>query len=202
MGWSWGTSITTTFATNYPELVNRLVIYAPQWYRNWQTKVSGSYRNTTIEGRRASWLTGVAADKQSTIIPQGWFEVWENVTFAKAMINEKGVKYISTPTGIVYDNNEYWYTNTNIYNSTKLNMPVLVIRAEWDADLNVDMALGYFKNLTQVPYKKFIQIPEGTHQVLLEKNRMALFREVQHFLTEEKTIPLSATDYDLDAIRK
>ena len=108
MGWSWGTSIVTYFTTRNPSIVNRLIIYAPQWYRNFLTMISGSYRNTTLAGGKARWLSGVAADKVQSLIPSGWFEVWENVTFANALIDGNGNKYLSTPTGIVYDNNEYW----------------------------------------------------------------------------------------------
>ena len=34
------------------------------------------------------------------------------------------------------------------------------------------------------PYKRFVEIDEGTHHVIMEKNRMRLFEEVQRFLDE------------------
>jgi hypothetical protein len=34
------------------------------------------------------------------------------------------------------------------------------------------------------PYKRYVEIGEGTHTVMMEKNRMNLFREVQLFLDE------------------
>jgi hypothetical protein len=36
----------------------------------------------------------------------------------------------------------------------------------------------------RVPEKLYVMIGEGTHFVMLEKNRMELFREVQAFLDE------------------
>jgi len=39
-----------------------------------------------------------------------------------------------------------------------------------------------------VPYKRFVQIGEGTHSVMTEKNRMQLFQAVQQFLDESFTL--------------
>lgn len=38
--------------------------------------------------------------------------------------------------------------------------------------------------MTGALYKRYVQIGEGTHTVIMEKNRMQLFREVQSFLDE------------------
>jgi len=46
------------------------------------------------------------------------------------------------------------------------------------------MARGYFERLTAAPYKRLVVIGDGTHSVIMEKNRMQLFREVQLFLDE------------------
>jgi len=35
-----------------------------------------------------------------------------------------------------------------------------------------------------VTYKRYVQIGEGTHTVIMEKNRMQLFQAVQQFLDE------------------
>jgi len=43
---------------------------------------------------------------------------------------------------------------------------------------------AYFAKLTHAPYKRYVEIGEGTHNLMLEKNRMQLFEEVQHFLDE------------------
>jgi alpha-beta hydrolase superfamily lysophospholipase len=38
--------------------------------------------------------------------------------------------------------------------------------------------------LTSAPYKRYIEIGEGTHSVMMEKNRMQFFREIMNFLDE------------------
>jgi alpha-beta hydrolase superfamily lysophospholipase len=47
------------------------------------------------------------------------------------------------------------------------------------------MLYAYFARLTGAPYKRFVEIGEGTHTILMEKNRMQLFQAVQQFLDED-----------------
>ena len=63
-------------------------------------------------------------------------------------------------------------------------MPTLIIHAEWDADLPTYQATAYFEQLTHTPYKRFVQLGEGTHTIILEKNRMQFIHEVEGFLEE------------------
>ena len=64
----------------------------------------------------------------------------------------------------------------------QIAVPTLLIVGEWDADTPTYMARALDERLTKAPYKRLTIVPEGTHTVLLEKNRMRLFEEVQRFL--------------------
>jgi hypothetical protein len=48
------------------------------------------------------------------------------------------------------------------------------------------MSQALFPLLKNAPGKRYVEIGEGTHTVIMEKNRMQLFREVQMFLEEPK----------------
>jgi len=50
---------------------------------------------------------------------------------------------------------------------------------------------NYFVKLTNAPYKRFVEIGEGTHTIILEKNRMQFFREVMNFLGEIDPLALN-----------
>jgi hypothetical protein len=52
-------------------------------------------------------------------------------------------------------------------------------------------AHAYFAKLTNVPYKRFVEIGEGTHTIMMEKNRMQFFREVMNFLNESDPLALN-----------
>jgi alpha-beta hydrolase superfamily lysophospholipase len=66
----------------------------------------------------------------------------------------------------------------------EIKAPTLIVHAEWDADLPSPMSHAVFAKLINAPWKRFVEIGEDTHNVLMEKNRMQLFREVQVFLDE------------------
>jgi esterase/lipase len=59
-----------------------------------------------------------------------------------------------------------------------------LIKGEWDADTPAYMAQNLYPKLVNAPHKRYVEIGEGTHTLLMEKNRMQLFREVQQFLDD------------------
>ena len=61
---------------------------------------------------------------------------------------------------------------------------MLITHAEWDVDTPAYMAQTLFGLLTNAAWKRLVVIGEGTHTVIMEKNRLQLFREVQQFLEE------------------
>lgn len=103
---------------------------------------------------------------------------------------------VRAPNGIQLDNSAFWGSGIAPYNISLITSPTLVIRGDWDVDLPLTMAQNYYANLTNVPYKRFVQVSEGTHTLLLEKNRMELFQHVQLFLDQEaadtKSTPLAS----------
>ena len=78
----------------------------------------------------------------------------------------------------------FWLAGKPFYDPGKITVPTLLIHAEWDADLPSYMAQAYFTKLTATPYKRFVELGEGTHTVMLEKNRMQFFHEILGFLSE------------------
>ena len=188
LGWSWGTSIMGMYTAQNNDKVNKLVLYAPQWLRTTASLVSagskpGAYRTVTREAARDRWLTGVAKDKQGDLIPAGWFEAWADATFATDP--QGGGKTLRAPNGVVVDGLDYWSAGKPLYDPGLIRVPTFLAHAEWDADLPSYMLYAYFEKLTNVPYKRYVQIGEGTHTVIMEKNRMQLFQAVQQFLDEE-----------------
>jgi len=65
------------------------------------------------------------------------------------------------------------------------------LRKNRDVDLNLSMSLGYFSALN-VPWKRFVQVSEATHTLILERQRGELYREVQLFLDEDDPFTFSS----------
>ena len=187
MGWSWGTSIMAGFATANPDKVERLVLYAPQWLRSSPSLISGqgAYRTVNIQATKDRWLKGVAEDKKADLIPAGWFEQWSDATFATDPAGSRAnPRTLRAPNGVIADVMEFWSQGKPLYDPSQIRAPTLLVHAEWDQDLPTYMAKAVFEKLTSARWKRFVEIGEGTHTVMMEKNRMQLFREVQLFLEE------------------
>jgi pimeloyl-ACP methyl ester carboxylesterase len=195
MGWSWGTSIMGSYTAEHNDQVARLVLYAPQWISNSPSPVDagaalGAYRTVTIESAKERWLKGVPEDKKADLIPAGSFEQWAEATWATDPVGTKQKPpLLRAPNGVVQDSLNTWRAGKALYDPSKITVPTLLIHAEWDADLPSYMSHAYFAQLTHSPWKRFVEIGEGTHTVMMEKNRMQLFREVAAFL--EETDPLT-----------
>jgi len=188
LGWSWGTSTMGWYTAQHNDKVAKLVLYAPQWVRDTPSltdsgKPLGAYREASIADARARWLTGVPAAKQADLIPPGWFEAWADATFATdPWGTQQTPKKLRAPNGIVQDSREFWSAGKMLYDPADITVPVMIVHAEWDSDLPSPLARGYFARLTNAPFKRFVEIGEGTHTIIMEKNRLQMFREVQLFL--------------------
>ncbi len=196
MGWSWGTAIMGMYTTQHNDKVARLVLYAPLWLFNSAPLIGGegplgAYRTVSKDSAKARWLKGVAEDKQGALIPPGWFEQWADATWATDPESAKhNPPLLRAPNGVLADLRAYWTQGKPQYDPADIRVPTLIIHAEWDADLPSYQAQGYFAKLTNAPYKRFVEIGEGTHTVMMEKNRMQFFREVMGFLNETDTLAL------------
>jgi pimeloyl-ACP methyl ester carboxylesterase len=168
--------------------VNKLVLYAPLWLRNTPGLIGGdgplgAYRTVTKESARKRWFTGVPEDKQPGLVPAGWFEAWADATWGTdPKAKENGA--LRAPNGVIQDVREYWASGKPYYDPANIRVPTLLIKAEWDQDTPAYMAQALFPLLKNASAKRYVEIGEGTHTVIMEKNRLQLFREVQLFLDE------------------
>jgi pimeloyl-ACP methyl ester carboxylesterase len=192
MGWSWGTSLMARFAAENPNLVERLVLYAPQWLHEGPSLATantgatlGAYRLVTQAQARERWLTGVPDAKRATLIPPGWFEHWAGVTWATDPEGQRrNPPALRAPNGVMLDGREYWQAGKPFYDPAKITMPALLVVGEWDRDTPPALANALFPLLTASPGKRLVVLGEGTHTILMERNRGALFQSVQVFLEE------------------
>jgi pimeloyl-ACP methyl ester carboxylesterase len=198
MGWSWGTSIAGLYTSDHNDKINRLVLYAPQWIRSEPAVLVppgatplGAYRLVSKDQARARWLKGVPENKQADLIPPGVFDAWATATWATDPESSKqSPPMLRAPNGVVEDGSNTWSAGKALYDPGKITVPTLLLHAEWDADLPSYMAQGYFAQLKNAPYKRLIELSEGTHTVMLEKNRLQFFHELIGFLDEKTPLAL------------
>jgi pimeloyl-ACP methyl ester carboxylesterase len=179
------------YTTEHPDNVARLVLFAPGWLRTTpslaRTGVGplGAYRTVTREQARARWLTGVPEDKLATLIPEGWFEAWADATWATDPVGAQAdPPVIRAPNGVLQDGAEFWGADKPAYDPAKITVPTLLVHGEWDRDTPPYMAQALFPLLVNSPGKRYVQLGEGTHTIVMERTRFALFAAVQSFLDE------------------
>lgn len=195
LGWSWGTSIMGSYAAANPEKVARLVLYAPLWLRKTPSQLGGdgplgAYRSVTMDQARTRWLNGVPQEKQADLVPPGWFDSWAQATWATDPDSGNwNPPVLRAPNGVVQDVREYWAAGMPYYDPRAIAAPTLLVHGEWDQDTPGYMAQAIFGLLENAAWKRLVVIGEGTHTVIMEKNRLQLFREVQLFLEEAPPRP-------------
>lgn len=194
IGWSWGTSIMQWYTSLNSHKAEKLVLYAPVWIRQTASLVqtgpgpTPAYRAVNMEQAKARWLTGVPEDKKADLIPAGWYEAWANATIASDPVGAKqSPPVVRAPNGVVADGAKYWGNGVIPWKAENIKVPVLLIKAQWDQDTPAYMAQNLFPKLTGAPYKRYVELGDGTHTIIMERNRMNLFREVQLFLDEKHT---------------
>ena len=194
LGWSWGTTLMATYTTQNAGKVARLVLYAPVWIRQTPSLVQvgpgklGAYRAVTREQAKERWYTGVAEDKKASLIPPGWFDAWADATFATDPVGARmNPPVVRAPNGVVQDSQAFFGAGKAYYDPSKITVPTLLVVAEWDKDAPPYMAQTLFPLLVNSPGKRYVELAEGTHTIIMEKNRLHLFEAVQAFLDEGKS---------------
>lgn len=191
LGWSWGTTLMATYASQNNAKIERLALYAPAWIRQTPSLVqtgpgpTPAYRTVSRDAALSRWMTGVPEDKKAALIPAGWFDQWADATFAS---DPEGAKMnppvLRAPNGVVQDGLDFFGAGKPYYDPAKITAPTLLVLGEWDRDTPPYMAQTLFPLLTNSPGKRFVMLAEGTHTIVMEKNRMKLFEAVQSFLDE------------------
>ncbi len=193
LGWSWGTTLMGAYTARHNARVHKLVLYAPLWVFDPPLPPDafgklGAFRTVTAAAFKRRWLRGVPPPLQAAVIPPGWFEAWEQATWATdPQAARHTPALLRAPAGAAADIIEFWNTGRPLYDPGLIRVPTLLAHAEWDQDTPASMLHALFARLTNAPYRRTVEIGAGTHMVLMEQNRLQLFRAVQEFLDEQFT---------------
>lgn len=188
IGWSWGCSIMAAYTANNNEKVAGLVLYAPGWLPaqppSQATRPAlGAYVTWNMATARDRLQAGAPQDRKNELMPPGWFEAWSAAVLGSLGSQQKPPVYRS-PAGVYQDGRDYWDAGKPLYDPSKIDAATLIVVGEWDRVNPDEGALALFHKLPSRPAKRFVELGEATHLMMVETNRTNLFREVQLFLEE------------------
>lgn len=191
IGMSWGGSVTGSYTARNQQKVRKLGLIAPQWLSAKPIPLDGggplgAYRIVTVSAARERWISAAPAHKRDTLIGTGGFEAWVDATIgAEPSETLRNDKALQVTNGAIQDIREYWSAGIPFYKPEEIEVPVMLIHGEWDIDVPIESALQYFTRLTAAAYKRWVEIGEATHMVVLEKNRKQVFDALDGFFKEE-----------------
>jgi esterase/lipase len=85
---------------------------------------------------------------------------------------------------VVQEGRQYWNAGKAVYDPALIRVPTLLILAEWDADTPPYMAQTLHPLLVNAHPRKLVVLSRGTHGIMNEIERFALFDEVHRFLSD------------------
>lgn len=190
VGWSWGAAVAAQYAAENPAKVERLVLYAPIWLIARAPVYQGAYRTVTHDSVRPIYIAGIPAPRVEEISPAAWYDHW----WRRALdLDPQGASQtppsVRVPNGAQRDLAEHWAKHAPTFDPGAIRASTLVVVGEWDALTPPGTAQEVFKRLTGARHRRLVVLPEATHFMSNERNRMNLMREAQDFLEEPQRWP-------------
>ncbi|MDM8359161.1 alpha/beta hydrolase [Pandoraea communis] len=190
IGMSWGGSVTGTFTARNGHKVRKLGLIAPQWVSDKPIPLDaggplGGYRVVRAADARERWVSAAPQWKRDTLIPAGGFEAWlDNTVRSEPDAELRANQSVRAVNGPVQDIREFWSKGKPFYDPAQIEVPVLLIHGEWDVDVPIALAQDYFLHLTGTTDKRWLELGEATHMLVLEKNRREAFEALVRFMGE------------------
>lgn len=187
VGWSWGATLAGSYAANASNKIHKLVLYSPPWISDEPAdaetlKSLGAWRNVPLFLVGERWGHNLPDKERKELVADDAKKAW----LAALSGTASGEQVLKVPNGPVADALKTWGAGTPAWRPDRISAPTMVVQGEWDADNPPAMGLSVFAQLTGTSARRYVLIGEGTHLLLLEKNRRQLFQAVHGFLEEQR----------------
>jgi branched-chain amino acid transport system substrate-binding protein len=180
---SWGTMATGIFSGRHPELVDRLVFFAPIGGRTTRAdaKVFPAWYVVSLQQQWDRFVEDVPAGEKPVLSRQD-FDKWGPAYLATdAESGRRSPESVKVPSGPAQEIGEA-QTGHLAYDPGLIKAPVEIVRGGWDHLVTDADAQWLFDALSASPIKRDIKIGRGTHLMHLEAMRYALYQESAAFL--------------------
>jgi pimeloyl-ACP methyl ester carboxylesterase len=180
---SWGTMPTGLLAGRCPELIERLVFFAPITWRQKQAEpqIYPAWRLVSLQEQWERFTQDVPSGEAAVLKRQDFNEWGELYLDTDAESRMRSPAAVKTPSGPWQDIALAW-AGQLAYDPARIQAPVGIIRGEWDmasTDADAHWLFAALKNSTM---RRKVKISRATHLMHLEEGRFALYREAETFL--------------------
>jgi pimeloyl-ACP methyl ester carboxylesterase len=184
---SWGGMPTGLFAGRHPELVERIVFFAPVAQRqaasnDVQARTGvPAWRLVSLDEQWKRFVADVPAGERPVLSRSAFDEWGQRYLDTDAESRGRTPESVKIPNGPTQDIAEA-FAGQLAYDPASIRTPVAIIRGEWDSVVTDLDARWLFDALKNAPFKRDVKISRATHLMHLEESRLALYRETQAFL--------------------
>jgi pimeloyl-ACP methyl ester carboxylesterase len=180
---SWGTMAAGLLAGRCPELIERLVFFAPIAWREKQAEpqVYPAWRVVSLKDQWERFTQDVPAG-EAAVLKREDFEEWGEIYLeSDAESRTRLPASVKTPSGPWQDIALAW-AGQMAYDPARIRAPVGIIHGEWDKASTDADARRLFDALKNSPVRREVKISRATHLMHLEEGRFALYQECETFL--------------------
>ena len=175
LGWSWGTVTSGRFAAKHPEMVHRLVLYAPIVAGLGEQEVKEPFNKNTWEG--------AASDFQRKADGSIDFDIVEKPVASTYIDNAWHYDKDTSPNGgrrdLLVDR------SARLIPTESIKAPVLIIAGSKDQYVSPDLCDEAYRTLPNKKDSKLLIVDGAAHAMLMERPYYKLFRErVLNFLNK------------------
>jgi len=189
---SWGTIATGLLAGRCPELIERLVFFAPIAWRQKQVEpqIYPAWRLVSLKDQWDRFTQDVPSGEPAVLNRRDFEEWGELYLDTDAESRTRSPASVKIPGGPWQDIALAW-AGQLAYDPARIRAPVGIIRGEWDQASTEADARWLFDALKNSPVRREVKISRATHLMLLEAARFALYREAETFL-KGNDLPVSS----------
>ena len=163
LGWSWGTQIAGIYAAAHPERIAKLILFGNVW------KGLPEWRD--MPAPEEQYRTNGEDDAREDFIP-GQFEADVVEAYAREALKTDP----KSPNGVLID----LATRLPLVNPERIAVPTLIIRPEHDFASTPEEMATFFGMLRSAD-KSYISLPDGGHNIILEKGHRRFQQVVLSF---------------------
>ena len=167
LGWSWGTVTSGRFAAKHPEMVHRLVLYAPI--------VAGLGEQAVKEPFHKNTWESAASDFQRKADGSIDFNITEKPVVSAYIDNAWHYDKDTSPNGGRRD--LLVSESARLIPTEKINAPTLIIVGSKDPYVSADLCEEAYKTLPNQKDSQIVIVNGAAHAMLMERPYYKIFRE-------------------------